>query len=49
MTMKKLMTTAVILTAMIWGNNLFAHCEVPCGIYNDELRIAMLYEDITTI
>lgn len=27
----------------------FAHCEIPCGIYNDELRIAMLYEDFTTI
>ncbi|HPE57305.1 MAG TPA: superoxide dismutase [Ni] [Bacteroidales bacterium] len=27
----------------------FAHCEVPCGIYNDELRIAMLYEHFTTI
>ena len=27
----------------------YAHCEVPCGIYNDELRIAMLYEHFTTI
>jgi nickel superoxide dismutase len=27
----------------------FAHCEVPCGIYDDELRIALLYEHFTTI
>ncbi len=26
-----------------------AHCEIPCGIYNDSLRIALIYEDITTI
>ncbi len=27
----------------------FAHCEIPCGIYNDELRIALLYEHFITI
>lgn len=27
----------------------FAHCEIPCGIYNDELRIALLKEHFTTI
>ncbi|HGY54826.1 MAG TPA: superoxide dismutase [Caldithrix abyssi] len=26
-----------------------AHCEIPCGIYNDELRIKLIDEDITTI
>jgi nickel superoxide dismutase len=26
-----------------------AHCEIPCGIYGDDLRFAMLDEDITTI
>lgn len=26
-----------------------AHCEVPCGIYNDSARILIMYEDITTI
>lgn len=26
-----------------------AHCEIPCGIYGDSLRIALLYEDITTV
>jgi nickel superoxide dismutase len=27
----------------------FAHCQVPCGIYNDQMRIDMIEEDITTI
>ncbi|WP_321330162.1 superoxide dismutase [Ni] [uncultured Ilyobacter sp.] len=30
-------------------NYLFAHCEVPCGIYDDELRFKELYENTATI
>lgn len=26
-----------------------AHCELPCGIYNDQMRIEMIAEDATTI
>ena len=26
-----------------------AHCEIPCGIYDDELRINMISEHITTV
>jgi len=26
-----------------------AHCEVPCGIYTDEMRVQMIQEHITTI
>lgn len=26
-----------------------AHCEIPCGIYNDEMRITMIAEHITTV
>ncbi len=26
-----------------------AHCEIPCGIYDDEARISMIAEHITTI
>jgi len=28
---------------------LSAHCEIPCGIYHDELRFQMLEEHITTM
>lgn len=27
----------------------FAHCEIPCGIYDDEMRIELIREHITTI
>jgi len=26
-----------------------AHCEIPCGIYGDSVRVALLYEHIETI
>ena len=26
-----------------------AHCEIPCGIYDDEMRITLIAEHITTI
>lgn len=29
--------------------NVAAHCEIPCGIYDDEMRINMLLEHIATI
>ena len=30
-------------------DNAAAHCEIPCGIYDDEARIAMLLENTATI
>ncbi len=33
----------------ILANTAFAHCEIPCGIYDDQARINMILEDITTI
>jgi len=27
----------------------FAHCEIPCGIYDDEMRFDMIIEHIATI
>ncbi len=26
-----------------------AHCEIPCGIYGDSVRVALLYEHISTV
>ena len=31
------------------GSYAAAHCEIPCGIYDDEMRINMITEHITTI
>ena len=46
---KQILTAAILLMAMFSANNALAHCEVPCGIYNDQLRVKMLYEHFTTI
>ncbi len=27
----------------------FSHCEIPCGVYDDEMRFTMVEEHITTI
>ena len=45
---------ARVLSLVLLGNLLLvslaaAHCEIPCGIYDDEMRIEMLREHITTI
>ncbi len=49
--MKTKLNLIVLLTAMlsIVSNKVLAHCEIPCGIYEDSLRISLIYEDITTI
>ncbi len=38
-----------IAALFITANNAQAHCEIPCGIYDDEMRIEMIFEHITTI
>ena len=30
-------------------SNLFAHCQVPCGIYDDERIIVEIKEDLSTV
>lgn len=37
------------MTMMLFTLNLQAHCEVPCGIYNDNLRIELILEHTKTI
>ncbi len=40
------------ITAFLWTANpkpAAAHCQVPCGIYDDSARITRLREDATTI
>ena len=34
---------------LIISSTLYAHCQVPCGIYDDALRIVQIKENITTI
>lgn len=40
---------ALVLTGLLWTKSSYAHCEIPCGIYDDKMRIDMIKEHITTI
>lgn len=48
--MKKILKiVAVSVLAVFMNTTAFAHCEVPCGIYTDQLRIELIKEHIMTI
>lgn len=44
-----LITASVVLFMLVASQKSYAHCEIPCGIYEDTLRIEMISEHITTI
>lgn len=46
--MKKIILISAI-TLIFANTKLAAHCEIPCGIYDDSVRIALIYEHISTI
>ena len=48
--MKKItLMLAAVLAVLAVAHTVWAHCEVPCGIYDDEMRIKMIHEHIATI
>ncbi|NIB43655.1 superoxide dismutase [Pseudomaricurvus alkylphenolicus] len=48
--MKKTLTVlfAGLLTVMA-STTTIAHCQIPCGIYDDNLRVKLMLEDATTV
>jgi len=46
---KVLRILSVIILAGFINVQAYAHCEVPCGIYTDHLRIELIKEHIMTI
>ena len=42
-------TLIFILMLSLLPQIVLAHCQVPCGIYDDAARVARLYEDAATI
>jgi nickel superoxide dismutase len=47
-----LLAAGAALLAVSWGSApqaVQAHCQIPCGIYDDEMRFRMLEEHVTTI
>jgi nickel superoxide dismutase len=48
--MKRFALIAIVFSiSLIAAATVGAHCQIPCGIYNDELRVQLIEEDITTI
>ncbi len=39
----------ITLTLLLFSTPALSHCEIPCGIYDDKMRIIMLEEHIATI
>jgi nickel superoxide dismutase len=40
---------AVLALSGLFAYQAYAHCQIPCGIYGDEMRFDMLNEHIATI
>ena len=47
--MKNIYFVASFLFTTITSGYLFGHCQVPCGVYTDDLRFMQMLEDQTTI
>ncbi len=48
--MQKVLIAIICLTTFSFtSKSAEAHCEVPCGIYNDSVRVKLIYEHIMTI
>lgn len=48
--MKRLAVLSILSIAMIFSAvSAFGHCEIPCGIYDDEMRMSLIQEHADTI
>ena len=41
--------TVLLSCLFLYSGIVYAHCEIPCGIYDDEMRVKMISEEIQTI
>lgn len=48
-TMKFFTLLSIVISLSIFSKKANAHCEIPCGIYEDSLRIELIFEHLTTI
>ena len=44
-----MMVALVVVGAAVSAVSAGAHCQIPCGIYGDTMRIDMMLEDVSTI
>ena len=46
---KKSVLYGILISAVVFASLAYSHCQIPCGIYNDQMRFDMIAEHITTI
>ena len=46
---KRIVAVSVLATVAILASIAYSHCQIPCGIYNDQMRFDTISEHITTI
>jgi nickel superoxide dismutase len=46
---KSVLYGVILLSAVVFASLAYSHCQIPCGIYNDQMRFDMIAEHITTI
>jgi nickel superoxide dismutase len=46
---KSVQVLLIICAVFLASSYVAAHCEIPCGIYDDAMRVKMIAEHITTI
>ena len=49
MSIKKSLFLLLVVFIVGLSASAFAHCEIPCGIYTDQMRFEMWLEQITTV
>jgi len=46
---KMILLGGLVAVTAFWAAPLFSHCQVPCGIYDDQMRFEMMAENIATV
>ena len=46
---KGIVAVTLLAVPLILAGTLYSHCEIPCGIYDDPLRIRLIDEHIGTV
>jgi len=46
---KRIAAVGILATVAILASIAYSHCQIPCGIYDDEARFGEITEHITTI
>jgi nickel superoxide dismutase len=47
--MKRAFAATLAICSLFLASHLYAHCQIPCGIYGDETRFKLMDEHVATI